>query len=63
MAEGRVWTGRQAERGLVDHLGGLDVAVARAAELGELEALPHEVDHILICRILSSKPQVILQPR
>ena len=47
VAEGRVWTGRQAlERGLVDQLGGLDVAVARAAELGELEDLPHALEHI-----------------
>lgn len=35
VAQGRVWTGEQAlERGLVDQLGGLDVAVAKAAELG-----------------------------
>jgi protease IV len=33
VAQGRVWTGRQAlERGLVDELGGLDRAVAAAAE-------------------------------
>ena len=33
MAQGRVWTGAQArERGLVDRLGGLDVAVAVAKE-------------------------------
>jgi len=32
IAQGRVWTGRQAqERKLVDHLGGLDAAVAAAA--------------------------------
>ena len=31
IAQGRVWTGAQAhERGLVDHLGGLDVAIAAA---------------------------------
>jgi protease IV len=31
LAQGRVWTGAQAhERGLVDHLGGLDVALAAA---------------------------------
>jgi protease IV len=35
VAQGRVWTGIQAkERGLVDGLGGLDVALAKAAELG-----------------------------
>lgn len=37
VAQGRVWTGRQAvERGLVDELGGLHTAVAKAAELAEL---------------------------
>ncbi len=39
VARGRVWTGRQAlERGLVDHLGGFSVAVARARELAGIEA-------------------------
>ncbi len=34
VAQGRVWTGAQAlERGLVDDLGGLDVAIAQAREL------------------------------
>jgi protease-4 len=34
VAQGRVWTGQQAlERGLVDHLGGFHVAVARARAL------------------------------
>ena len=34
---GRVWTGRQAEeRGLVDELGGLDVALTKARELAGL---------------------------
>lgn len=41
IAEGHIWTGRQAlERGLVDTLGGLDVAIqiaARKASLGETE--------------------------
>lgn len=38
VAQGRVWTGAQAvENGLVDELGGLDVAVARAAALAGLE--------------------------
>jgi len=37
VAQGRVWTGEQAlERGLVDELGGLDVALVKAAELAEL---------------------------
>jgi len=36
---GRVWTGRQAlEHGLVDELGGLEAAVAKARELGGLPA-------------------------
>jgi protease-4 len=37
VAQGRVWTGEQAlERKLVDELGWLDVALAKAAELAEL---------------------------
>lgn len=37
IARGRVWSGRQAlERGLVDKLGGLDAAVASAAERAKL---------------------------
>jgi protease-4 len=39
VAGGRVWTGQQAlERGLVDHLGGFQVAVARARVLAGIEA-------------------------
>jgi len=38
VAGGRVWTGQQAlERGLVDHLGGFDVAVARARALAGID--------------------------
>jgi len=38
-AKGRVWTGAQAQKlGLVDSLGGLDVAVAKAKELAKLDA-------------------------
>ena len=38
IAQGRVWTGKQArERGLVDDLGGLRAAVERAASLAKLE--------------------------
>ncbi|MBI1187691.1 MAG: signal peptide peptidase SppA, partial [Alphaproteobacteria bacterium] len=41
VARGRVWTGEQARaRGLVDHIGGFQVAIARAralAEIGENE--------------------------
>ncbi len=37
IAQGRVWSGRAAEKvGLVDQLGGLETAIARAAELAEL---------------------------
>jgi protease-4 len=37
VAQGRVWTGLQAiDRGLVDELGGLDTAVAKARELAEM---------------------------
>ena len=39
VAQGRVWTGTQAlERGLVDELGGIDTALAKAAELAELDS-------------------------
>ncbi|MBX2850087.1 MAG: signal peptide peptidase SppA [Acidiferrobacterales bacterium] len=38
IAQGRVWSGQDAfERGLVDNLGGLDDAIAAAAELAELD--------------------------
>lgn len=38
VAQGRVWTGEQAlERKLVDAVGGLDAAVAKAAELASLD--------------------------
>lgn len=38
LARGRVWTGRDAhERGLVDHLGGLELAVERACALAGLD--------------------------
>jgi protease-4 len=38
IAGGRVWTGQQAlERGLVDHIGGFSVAVARARALAGIE--------------------------
>lgn len=50
VAQGHVWTGTQAkERGLVDELGGLDLAITRARELAkvaegevlDIERLPH----------------------
>ena len=38
VAQGRVWTGRQAlERGLVDELGGLDRAIRLAKERAKLD--------------------------
>ncbi|MFO6422962.1 signal peptide peptidase SppA [Motilimonas sp. KMU-193] len=38
LAQGRVWTGKDAkEIGLVDHLGGLDMALSRAVNLAQLE--------------------------
>ncbi len=41
LADGRVLTGRQAyQLGLVDHLGGLDVAVDRMMELANLTERP-----------------------
>jgi protease-4 len=37
VAQGRVWTGQQAlERGLVDELGGIDLAITRARELANV---------------------------
>jgi protease-4 len=39
LAQGRVWTGAKAkELGLVDEIGGLDVAIAKAQELGKVSA-------------------------
>lgn len=38
LARGRVWTGREAAaNGLVDHLGGMELAVERACQLAELD--------------------------
>ncbi len=38
IAQGRIWTGRQAlEKGLVDEIGGLDKAVAEAAKLAKIK--------------------------
>ena len=48
VAQGRVWTGEQAlERRLVDELGGLDVAIAKAEELAAVEP----GDHLSIRRV------------
>lgn len=60
VGEGRVWTGRQArDRGLVDHLGGLDVALGRARARAGLDAdatVEHQVRRSgpwLLTRLLS----------
>ena len=38
IAQGRVWSGKEAKKiGLVDHLGGLDTALERAAKLAKIE--------------------------
>ncbi len=45
LADGRVYTGRQAlELGLVDEVGTSDDAVAKAAELGGIEGEPHVIE-------------------
>lgn len=47
IARGRVWSGAQAkERGLVDELGGLRDALARAAELAKLDTDSYRVHYI-----------------
>lgn len=44
LADGRIFTGRQArDLGLVDELGGLQVAIGKAAELGGITGKPHVV--------------------
>lgn len=56
LAQGRVWTGRQAQaRGLVDHLGSLDAAVAAAAHragLDHYQTVPIEPPMDLRARLL-----------
>jgi len=45
LADGRVYTGRQAlEHGLVDELGAPDDAIAKAAELGGIEGEPRVIE-------------------
>ena len=47
IADGRVYTGRQAlELGLVDQLGYLDDAVSKAGELGGIQGKPRVVEYI-----------------
>ncbi|GLP97935.1 signal peptide peptidase SppA [Paraferrimonas sedimenticola] len=58
IAQGRVWTGSKAlELGLVDELGDLDQALAKAAELAELE----EYDQKVIEKELSKEQQFMQQ--
>jgi protease-4 len=50
LAEGRIWTGRQAfDRGLVDALGSLDDAIADAKVMGGLKK-ETEVDYLILPR-------------
>jgi len=56
IAQGRIWTGRQAlELGLVDQLGGLDKAVRVAAELAEIS----DYSVVYPSRILSPYEQLV----
>lgn len=67
LAEGRVWTGAQAEaNGLVDHLGNLDDAITAAARLATLDTWrtrwieePRSLAAQLLAR-LSLTPQSLL---
>ena len=47
VARGRVWIAADArDRGLIDHLGNLDDAIASAAELADLEEDGYRIDYI-----------------
>ncbi|MEM9623232.1 MAG: signal peptide peptidase SppA [Pseudomonadota bacterium] len=66
IAEGRVWSGDVAhELGLVDELGGLQVALRRAAELAELEtwssvrlAPPQDTRSLILSQLLAPQSAV-----
>lgn len=72
LAEGRVYTGRQAkDEGLVDALGGLDVAVAAAKELAKIDAVadvpvvtypPEKTRLENMTKMLVGDPQAALLP-
>ena len=68
VAQGRVWTGRRAfEHGLVDALGGLDVALERARALaglepGEGEVVPLDPSPGLLQRVLGSPELAAPEP-
>lgn len=60
VAGGRVWAGQEAQpRGLVDALGGLPVAVAKARELAKLPADPTAP----ILRVTPERPRDYLAPQ
>ena len=57
LADGRIYSGRQAlENGLVDELGNLDDAIAKAAELGGISGEPGIVEY----EHLPTLPQLLL---
>ncbi len=68
VGQGRVWTGAQAkEIGLVDHLGGLDTALARAKDLAHLDAEAPVRLHVYpeqksLWQILHDEDQGVLSP-
>lgn len=59
IGQGRVWTGKQAiERGLVDDLGGVDVAIKAAAELAEIDSysvISYNGNKDFLTKLLESK--------
>ena len=58
IAQGRVWSGAAAlEIGLVDQIGGLDDAVARAAELADLE----EYDRVRLVPYIDPRQQFLAE--
>jgi protease-4 len=60
IAQGRVWIGDDAfEIGLVDQIGGIDEAIASAADMAGLEAGAYDVSYIE--RELSVAEQILLQ--
>ena len=68
IAQGRVWSGKDAvEIGLVDTLGGLQEAIAAAAELAELDKYnlvdypKYEEDFESICWVLFPSPSQVFQ--
>ena len=68
VAQGRVWTGKQARAvGLVDEIGGLEAAIAGAAKLARLD--PEDVDIVVfprersILEMLSGDSQRLYAPR